>query len=69
MKIKYFGSTAEDFCDLDQGRYILNFDRGIVLADGRKVPTYSDLVELAAQDKYKNNKFIEIVVLPAIAGG
>jgi hypothetical protein len=69
LKIKYFGSTAEDCCDLEQGRDILNFDLGIIMADGRRVQSYMELVEFAALDKYKNNKFIEIVVLRAIAGG
>jgi hypothetical protein len=69
LKIKYFGSAAEDFCDLEQGRDILNFDQGIILADGRRVQTYKELVEFAAQDKYKNIKFIEIVVLRTIQGG
>jgi hypothetical protein len=69
LKIKYFGSTAEDSCDLDQGRYIFNLDEGIILADGRTVQTYAELVELAAQDKYKDKNFIEIMILPAIMGG
>jgi hypothetical protein len=69
LKIKYFGSTAEDYCDLEQGRDILNFDLGIILADGRRVHSYTELVEFAALDKYKNNKFIEVVVLRNIAGG
>jgi hypothetical protein len=69
LKIKYFGSTAEDFCDLEQGRYILDFDMGIILADGQRVQTYTELVEFATQDKYKNNRFIDIVVLRTISGG
>jgi hypothetical protein len=69
LKIKYFGSTAEDYCDLEQGRYILDFDMGIILADGQRVQTYTELVEFVAQDKYRNNQFIEIVVLRTISGG
>jgi hypothetical protein len=69
LKIKYFGSTAEDYCDLEQGRGILNFALGIILADGRRVQNYAELVELAALDQYKSKNFIEIVVLRNIAGG
>jgi hypothetical protein len=69
LKIKYFGSTAEDSCDLEQGRYIFNLDQGIILAEGRTVQTFKELAELAAQEKYKDKNFIEIVILPAIVGG
>jgi hypothetical protein len=41
----------------------------MILADEQKVQSYPELLELAAQSKYKNKKFIEIMVLPAIMGG
>jgi hypothetical protein len=54
---------------MEQGSYILNFDQGIILVDGRKVQTYTELVELTAQDKYKNTNYIDVIVLSTIAGG
>ena len=67
--IKYFGNPAEDYCDLEQARYILNFEIGMIVADGQKVQSYADLVALAGRDKYQDKKDIEIMVLPTIMGG
>jgi hypothetical protein len=47
----------------------LNFEQGMILADGQKVQSYPELVELAAQARYENKKYIDIMVLPAIMGG
>ena len=47
----------------------MNFEQGMILADGQKVQSYPELVELAAQPEYENKNFIEIMVLPAIMGG
>jgi hypothetical protein len=47
----------------------LNFDNGIVLFDGIRVHSYEELVQLTSLEKYKNLEFIEIVLLPNIAGG
>jgi hypothetical protein len=60
---------AEDVCELEQAKYLLNFDRGIILVEGQRVYSYDELVQLASQDKYKNKEFIEVVGILPISGG
>jgi hypothetical protein len=67
--IKTFGSAGEDVCELEQARYLLDFDGRIVQVDGQAVHSYDELVQLAAQDKYKDKEFIEVVLLPTVVGG
>ena len=69
--IKLFGyqSDSDDVCELEQAEYLLNFDGGIIMVDGRKVHSYDELVQLASQDDYKNKEFIEVnLVLPFLGG-
>jgi hypothetical protein len=54
---------AEDVCELEQAKYLLNFDRGIILVEGQRVYSYDE------QEKYKNKEFIEVVGILPISGG
>jgi hypothetical protein len=46
------------------------FDQEIIIvAEGRQVTSYEDLLKLAAQEKYKDRKFLEVMFLPMIVGG
>jgi hypothetical protein len=47
----------------------LSYDNGIVLFDGISVHSYEDLVRLTSLEKYRNLEFLEVVLLPGIAGG
>jgi hypothetical protein len=69
LMIKIFGHPGEDVCELEQAGYLFNFDDRMIMVEGQRVYSYDDLVRLAAQDKYKNTEFLEIVVLPTIVGG
>ena len=71
LKIKIpFGYPNEDFCDLEQARYRLNFLGGaVILVEGRAVQSYDELVEMANQDKYKDREFLEVVLLSDLASG
>ncbi len=66
-----FGSENEgDICDLEQAKN--RFDYGpetVVLVDGQVVNSYEELVQIAAQERYKDKEFLEVVLLPLIAGG
>lgn len=66
-----FGSENEgDICDLEQAKN--RFDYGsetVVLVDGQIVNSYEELVQIAAQERYKDKEFLEVVLLPLIAGG
>jgi hypothetical protein len=69
IKIKIFGQASEDICNLEEAKYLVNFESRIVLVEGQRVASYEELVQLAAQDKYRNREYIEAVLLPVIAGG
>ena len=69
MKIGIFGRAGEDVCELEQSEFIFVFTDKTVMIDGRKVGSYDELVRLAGTDEYRNRKFIEVVLLPVVAGG
>ena len=63
------GSEA-DICDIEQAKS--RFDYGsdtIIVVEGQVVSSYDELVQLAANDKYKDQEFLEVVLMPFIAGG
>jgi len=66
-----FGSGNEgDICNLEQARH--RFDYGsesVVLVDGQVVNSYEELTQVVTQERYKDKEFLEVVLLPLIAGG
>jgi hypothetical protein len=69
LKIIYFGFPDESICDLDQAGYLFEIGDILVLVDGQRIVSYDELVKLVARDKYKDRQFVEVVLLPAVAGG
>jgi hypothetical protein len=70
LKIKLpVGYPSEDVCELEQARYSLNFDDGVIMVEGQTVHSYDELVEIATQDNFKNKEFLEVVLLQVIEGG
>jgi hypothetical protein len=63
------GNPSEYVIELEQARDYLNFAEGVFLVEGQGVQSYDELVRIAAQDKYKNKKFLEVVWLQLIGGG
>jgi len=41
----------------------------IIVAEGKQINSYDDLLKLALQEQYRNKKYIEVVFLPMIVGG
>ena len=59
-----------DICDLEQAKR--RFDYGsesVVLVDGQVANSYEELIQIATQKRYKDKEFLEVVLLPLIAGG
>jgi hypothetical protein len=54
---------------LEEAGHRLNFSDAVILADGKRVHSYDELIRLAALDNYKDKEFIEVVLLPLISGG
>jgi hypothetical protein len=69
FKIKYFGFPDEDIRDLDQVGELFGIKGMLIMIDGQRIGSYADLLQLIAQDSYKDKQRIEMVLLPAVAGG
>jgi len=73
LKVKWFlESFSEETIDLEQAKYRLPLGPPYALSvmlDGQRINSYEELVQLATQDRYKDNEFLEVVVLTPIGGG
>jgi hypothetical protein len=69
LKILYYGFSNEDICDLDQAGYLFDIGEIMIMVAGQKIASYDSLVKLISQDRYKDKQYVEVVLLPAIAGG
>ncbi len=67
--VKVFGDPGEDICELEEARYLFDFANQIIVIDGQNVRSYDELVKIVSQEKYSNQEFVEVVQIPAIAGG
>lgn len=66
-----FGYPNEDICELEQARYRLSYGAGVVvMVEGQVVNSYDELIQLAAQDIYRDREFLEVVlIVDLVAGG
>jgi PDZ domain-containing secreted protein len=69
LLVKVFGDPGEDICELEDAKYLLDFGNQIIVLDGQDVRSYDELVKIVLQEKYRDQEFIEVVQIPAIAGG
>ena len=64
LKIKSPFGYPDEICDLKDAEHRFNYGRDLLFATaGKVVHSYEELVQLAAQDKYKEQEFLELVVL------
>jgi len=71
LKVKRTWNPVEETHDLEQARHLL-FSREadmLVMVEGQTVNSYEELVQLAAQDNYKDKEFLEVVLAPLWPGG
>ncbi len=69
LKIMYFGFSDEVICDLDQAGYLFDSRDLMVLVDGQRIISYDDLAKLVVQERYQGRQYLEVALLPVIAGG
>jgi hypothetical protein len=69
LLIKVFGDPGEDMCELEEAKYLIDFSSQMIVIDGQQIRSYDELAKIASQEKYRNQEFIEVVQVPAIAGG
>lgn len=67
--IKPSGQMSDQIWDLEQARKHLNFKGKIILVDGRRVRSYDELVEVVTQERYADKEFLDVVIMPVMAGG
>lgn len=63
------GHSNEEVRDLEQGKYLPFCSHVLISVEGRVIDSYEELLQLAAQDSYKDKESLEVVVMPAIGGG
>jgi hypothetical protein len=72
LKVKRpFGYPREEIRELEQAQYFL-FSSGsgaLVVVEGQVVNSYEELVQLAAQERYKDREFLEVVMAIQMGGG
>ena len=69
LLVKFFGDPGEDLCELEEAKYLLDFTDRIVLVDGREVRSYEELLKIVSRKEYMDREFVEVVQIPALAGG
>jgi hypothetical protein len=53
----------------EEGRNFPYDEEVIIVAEGRQITSYKDLLEVANQEKNKGKKVLEVLFLPMIVGG
>jgi len=68
---KPFGYPFEENREFEQAQYFLFSygDSATVMVEGQVINSYEELVQLAAQDCYKDKESLEVLLLPAVVGG
>jgi hypothetical protein len=69
LLIKSFGDPGEDICELEEVKYLFGVPNQLIVIDGQPVRSFDELGRIAAQEKYKDQEFIEVVQIPAVTGG
>ena len=71
LKVQGFRSdVSEEIRDFEQARYFPFSGPGMVIVvEGEVVRDYEDIVQLVAQERYKDKEFLEVFVETIISGG
>jgi len=64
-----WGKNVEIY-NFEQSKHLPLFNSGtLVVGEGRVINSYEELVQLAAQEHYKDKESLELLVVKAIGGG
>jgi len=71
LKVDGLGWNVEqESCEFDQARYFpYNQPDLVIVAEGRVIRSYEDLLQLAKVEEHKSKEFLEVSFLPIIVGG
>jgi PDZ domain-containing secreted protein len=69
LMIKYFGNLSGEVSELEEARYLLNFDEAIIVIEGQNVRSYDELVKIVSQERFKDKEFVEVMQMTLVQGG
>jgi hypothetical protein len=69
LVIKPLGQSSDQVWDVEQAKDRLSFKGKVILVDGRRVRSYDELVAVVTQERYADKEFIDVVIMPVMAGG
>ncbi len=70
LKVRGFSwDASEEIRDFEQGKYLPFCEHICIVVEGEVILSYEQLVQLAAQDEYKDKEFLEVELLPLTGGG
>ncbi|MFC1983706.1 hypothetical protein ACFLVO_01650 [Chloroflexota bacterium] len=62
--------VAEEIRDFKQGKYLpFNTEGMWIVVEDQVINSYEDLVQLAAENRYKDKEFLEVSFLYIVVGG
>ena len=64
-----FEHAAAEVCDFEQARERFDSPGVVVLVEGQVVSSYGELLQIAAQERYKDKEFLEMLLVPILGGG
>ena len=70
LKVKGLGwDVSKEICDFEQAKYFPFGHDVVIVVEGQVIRSYDDIIQLVAQDRYKDKEFLEVMFLPIIVGG
>jgi hypothetical protein len=66
---KEAGDTEGEIREFEQAKNFPFHEEIIIVVEGRQITSYADLLKMANQEKYKDQKYLEVMFLPMIIGG
>ncbi len=63
--------NAQEICTVEEARYRFNWGHEpfLIIAEGKAVSSFEELIELTKDDRLKGKDFITIEIQPLLAGG
>ncbi len=75
LKVKWQTTESQEretICDFEQARGIVfgSWSWAFIVAEGKLIRSYEELVQLATQDEHKDKEILNVMLIdPAIGGG
>ena len=64
-----YWDVPEEIRDFEAGKYLPFCGHLYIVVEGEVISSYDELVQLAAEDRYKDKEFLEVRLLGITSGG